>query len=313
MNLSAGISELTTGAVLELIRNQKEAPRKQTYDPEKPLLLGMSKAQAKAVRWIGAICAAIFAAAIAAFHLTAARNLTASLIFDGILGTFVLLGVLLLLAPNQRYLVYRGSITGFSLFNRKRTICAVSEIDGLCSNLNDVLLRRNGKTVVRFPLDGRWDNHVFYKHLEICLADRLTLVSNRTYAIAYFALGTIGILGGILNLFTSAEIWYSILAVLILTIGLAIFLLGLLTLAKCMTLRGEEVTVRRLFHGTETMSVSSIERVTCVRNKEIIMPVYRVAWYRDGKRLLLLRDVTKENVARLKRFPWRSFEQQKER
>lgn len=313
MNLSAGLSSQTTGAVLELIRNQKEAPRKQVYDPEKPLLLGMSKAQAKAVRWIGAIAVAIFAAAILLFHAFAKRELAAALIFDGIFGTFVLLGILLLLAPNQRYLVYRERITGFSLFNRERTICTVSEIDGLCSNLNDVILKRNGKTVVRFALDGRWDNRVFYSYLETCFADRQTLVSNRTYSTAYFVLGTIGIFGGIVNLLVSDGIWNLILAVLVLGIGSAIFLLGLMTRVKRMTVRGEEVTVRRLFAGTETMPISSIERVTCVRNKEIIMPVYRVTWYRDGKQLLLLRDVTKENVARLKRFPWRCFEQQKER
>lgn len=310
MNLSSGMSSQITGEVLELIRNQKEAPRKQVYDPEKPLLLGMSKAQAKAVRWIGAIAVAIFAVPILLFHALNKHDLTSSLIFDGIFGLFVLLSVLLLLAPNQRYLVHRGQISGFSLFNRERAICAVSEIDGLHSNLYDVMLKRNGKTVVRFALDGRWDNRVFYQYLETCFSDRLTLVTNRTYAIAYFVLGVIGISAGVVSLIALTEAQDLLLAVPILGIGIVIFALGMITRAKCLTVRGEEVAVRRLLKPTETVPVSSIERVTCVRNKEIVLPVYRVTWYRDGKQLLILRDVTKENVARLKRFPWRSFEQQ---
>ena len=54
-----------TDAVLDSVRNMREAPRRQQYDPEKPLLLGMSKVQAKAVRTIGLICGVFFAAAIA--------------------------------------------------------------------------------------------------------------------------------------------------------------------------------------------------------------------------------------------------------
>lgn len=45
-----------TDAVADSVRTMREAPRRQLYDPEISLLLGMSKAQAKAIRTVGLFC-----------------------------------------------------------------------------------------------------------------------------------------------------------------------------------------------------------------------------------------------------------------
>ena len=151
----------------------------------------MSKAQAKAVRAIGLFSGIFFAAAIAVFHLIAKQDLVSSLIWDGLFGTLLLMSATLMLAPNQRYTVYREQITAYSLFNRKRDLGSVTELDGVQSNLNDVLLQRNGKTVMRFSLNGRWDNRVFLQYLEDRFADRLILTVNRAYPVIYFAFGSL--------------------------------------------------------------------------------------------------------------------------
>ena len=61
------------------------------------------------------------------------------------------------------------------------------------------------------------------------------------------------------------------------------------------------------------MPISEIERVCCARNPNIRIPSYRVSWYRNGTRLLLMREQTKEKIERMKRFPWKSFETEKQK
>lgn len=306
-----------TDAVLDSVQNMREAPRRQQYDPEKPLLLGMSKAQAKAVRTIGLICGVFFAAAIAVFHLFAKRDLVSSLIWDGLFGTLLLMCAALVLAPNQRYTVYREQITAYSLFNRKRDLGSVTELDGVQSNLNDVLVQRNGKTVMRFPLDGRWDNRVFLQYLEDRFGDRLTLKVNRAYPVIYFAFGLLSAAGGVILLIGLCKrtlgVSQGFLSVPLLVFGASVLVMGFGSLYKRVTIEGETVTFRRLFHRTQTMPVSEIERVRCARNPNIRIPSYRVSWYRNGARLLLMREQTKENIERMKRFPWKSFETDKQK
>lgn len=299
-------------AALDSIRSMREAPRRQQYDPEKPLLLGMSKAQAKAVRTIGLICGVFYAAAIAVFHLIAKRDLVSSLIWDGLFGTLLLMCAALVLAPNQRYTVYREQITAYSLFNRKRDLGSVTELNGVQSNLNDVLVQRNGKTVMRFPLDGRWDNRVFLQYLKDRFADRLTLKVNRAYPVIYFAFGLLSAAGGVIGMIGLCKrtlgVSQGFLSVPLLAFGVTVLMMGIGSLYKRVTIEGDTVTFRRLFHRRLSVPVSEIERVCCERNPQIRIASFRVSWYLNGKRLLILREQTKENVERLKRFPWKSFE-----
>ena len=246
------------------------------------------------------------------FHLIAKRDLVSSLIWDGLLGTFLLMSAALLLAPNQRYTVYRERITAYSLFNRKRDLGSVAELDGVRSTLNDVLVQRSGKTVMRFPLDGRWDNRVFLRYLEDRFTDRLTLTVNRAYPVMYFAFGILAAAGGavlLTALFKRAlSVPEGLLSVPLLAFGVTVLMMGIGSLYKRVKIEGDTVTFRRLFHRRLSVPVSEIERVCCERNPQIRIASFRVSWYLNGKRLLILREQTKENVERLKRFPWKSFE-----
>ena len=279
-----------------------EAPRTQKYDPEKPLLLGMTDSLAITTRAFAVVFIAIITTFVLVFAFSDPDLLAASVYF-GMSFLFLLLAIYILLTPNQRYLVYQDQIFRYTLFNRRHTLCDVSELDRVRFTQYNVLVKRNGKTAMRFPINGRWDNQVFLAYLNDRLSDCLTLQANRAYPITYCLTGIAAIGFGVIWIQINGllSIWLFLLGALLLPMGICAFY-------NRVTVEQEGITVRRVFFRTQTLLFSEIDRVSCVSNPLLRGKSYRISWYSDGKRLLTLFHQTEDIVEQLKRFPWKSFE-----
>lgn len=284
-----------------------EAQRSQKYDPEKPLLLGMTDGLASATRAFAVVSMCIITGFVSVFACSD-PDLLAALIYFGVSFLFLLSAIYILLTPNRRYLVVRGRVVRFSLFNRMHAVYDVAELDRVRVTQYDILVQRDGKTVMRFPINGRWDNQIFLHYLEDRLGNNLTLQAPRAYPISCCLTGigfiAFGVIRMVMNGFPPGfpSSWFFF------PIGALLTAVGIFAYYNRVTVEREGVTVRRLFSRTQTLLFSEVECRSGLSVAKLGMKSYRVSFYSGGKRLLTLFRQTEGTVERLKEFPWKPDE-----